>query len=129
MNMLFSAMLMLLIYTPSFAQKPTCQDFHEGSFSITTAGTGTTMITRTKKQQIEESEQYGYKLLFDIVWTDECTYELRPKKVLRGDPAIFENGKIVLRTRIKQITNSGYTAETSSNFSPAVMEFEVRMLK
>ena len=56
-------------------------------------------------------------MVFDIVWIDECTYELRPKKLIKGDPSIMGDGTHVLKTRIKEISKNSYTAETSANFN------------
>ncbi|MGZ5244627.1 MAG: hypothetical protein ACXWEY_04875 [Bacteroidia bacterium] len=41
---------------------------------------GTTIITRTTNKQIEENKKLGTKRSFDVVWVDDCTYELRNKK-------------------------------------------------
>lgn len=113
---------------PLFAQKPTCQSLHEGAFKITTEETGTTLIKRTKTYQVEENARFGYKIIFDIKWLDECTYELKPRQLITGDPAIMGNGKNVLTTRIKKINKTTYVAETSANFSDQIMSFEVEIL-
>ena len=113
----------------SIGQKPTCLSLHEGKFKVTTKESGTTFITRTVKTQIEENSSMGYIVVFDITWVDECTYELRPKELIKGDPVIMGNGKSVLKTRIKGISNKSYIAETSANFSDSILDFEVEIIK
>src|SRR3954471_16388401 len=61
-----------------------CLKFHTGTFEISGDGVGTTTVTRTGDKQIEENKGLGYKASFDIVWKDDCTYELHKKKVLQG---------------------------------------------
>lgn len=109
-------------------QNPPCKSLHTGTFKITTEETGTTFITRNDTLQTEENTFLGYKIIFDITWIDDCTYDLRPKKLIKGDPWILGDGKNVLRTRIKNITSKSYTAETSSNFDDGVINFEVEII-
>jgi hypothetical protein len=110
------------------AQIPTCKSLHEGSFKVTTKESGITFIKRTKTHQIEENSSLGYKIVLDIIWIDDCTYELRPKQLIKGDPAIMGDGKNVLKSRIKSITKKAYTVETSANFSDDVVDFDVEIL-
>lgn len=128
MKILALFLFAILLSLNSFGQKTTCQFLHEGTFKVTTKESGETFITRTKKYQIEENALMGYKVVFDIIWTDECSYELRPNKLIKGDPAIMGYGKYVLRARIKNITNKGYVAETSANFSHGIIDFEVEII-
>ena len=84
--------LSIQIFTlTALAQKPTCKSLHTGSFKIYTKETGTTFIKRTEKLQSEKNDDLGYEMVFDIVWIDECTYELRPKKTDKGRPV--HNGR------------------------------------
>lgn len=110
------------------AQKPTCKSLHIGSFKVTSAESGTTFIKRGQKEQIEKNDFLGYEVVFDIKWLDECTYELRPKKLIKGDPSIMGNGNDFVRTKIKNITAKGYTAETTASFSPGSADFEVQII-
>ena len=112
----------------SFSQINTCHSLHEGAFRVVTKETGTTVIKRTKKLQIEENTFLNYKVVFDITWINDCVYELRPKEIIKGDPAIFGDGKNVLTVRIKSINKRNYIAETSANFSNGIVDFEVEIL-
>jgi len=110
-------------------QKPTCKSLHTGSFKIFTKETGTTFIKRTEKLQTEINDDLGYEIIFDITWINECTYELRPKKLIKGDPSIMGDGKDVLKTRIKEISNNTYVAETSANFNSGIKDFVVEIIR
>ncbi|MEP6628755.1 MAG: hypothetical protein ABJA32_12260, partial [Ginsengibacter sp.] len=59
---------------------------------------------------------------------NDCVYELRPKELIEGDPAILGDGKNVLTVRIKNINKKSYVAETSANFSKGIVDFEVEIL-
>ena len=110
-------------------QKPTCKSLHTGSSKVFTKEAGTTFIKRTEKLQTEKNDDLGYEIIFDIVWINECTYELRPKKLIKGDPSIMGDGTHVLKTRIKEISNNSYIAETSANFNPGIFDFVVEIIK
>ncbi len=128
MKTLLILFLMIAFNSVLFGQDPTCMSLHEGTFKVITKETGTTFISRSTKYQTEENSFLKYKVIFDITWVDDCTYELRPKRIIEGDPAIMGSGKNVLRTRIKSITNKSYTAETSANFSLGTTDFKVEII-
>jgi len=125
---IFALFFIQLITLTGFGQKTNCKSLQIGSFKVTTSESGTTIIDRTRTEQHEINEDLGYDVLFDIKWIDECSYELRPKKVIKGDPAIMGDGTNVVKTRIKQITDKGYVAETSASFSNATIDFTVEIL-
>jgi hypothetical protein len=122
-------LLALIIASTALAQKPACKSLHVGSFKVSTKESGTTLIKRTEKHQIEKNDDLGYEVIFDITWIDECIYELRPKLLIKGDPSIMGDGTFVLKTKIKEISDNGYVAETSANFSPGVFDFVVEIIK
>jgi hypothetical protein len=128
-KLLFLLSSILVVSLTTQAQKPTCKSLHNGAYKISSKETGTTFITRSKKQQVEKNEELGYEIIFDITWIDECTYELRPKKLIKGDPAIMGDGSSYVRTRIKNITEKGYTAETTASFSPDKVDFVVEIVR
>ena len=111
-----------------FGQTRDCKSLHTGSFKVFTKESGTTYIKRTKTQQVEKNEDLGYEIIFDITWIDDCTYELRPKELIKGDPAIMGNGKNVLKTKIKEISGGKYIAETSANFADGIFDFVVEII-
>lgn len=117
------------LFSPgTVAQKQDCKSVHTGTFKVVTKESGTTFIKRTTTQQIEINESFGYEIVFDIKWIDECTYELRPKKVIKGDPAIMGDGTNFVRVKIKDITVKTYIAETTASFSKATVDFLVEIM-
>ena len=126
---IFLAMVAQLFTLTVMGQKTTCKSLHTGSFKVYTEESGTTFIKRTKKQQIEKNDLLGYEVIFDITWVDECTYELRPKKLIKGDPEIMGDGSSFVRTKIKNITAKGYIAETTASFSPDTLDFTVEIIR
>lgn len=127
-KLLFLALLSQLFVLTLLAQQPTCKTLRTGSFKMVSAELGTTYITRTGKTQVEKNEKLGYEVIFDIKWIDDCTYELRPKKLVKGNPAIMGDGTYVVKTKITGITYKNYTAETSSNFSEEEMKFMIEIV-
>ncbi|MGZ8570097.1 MAG: hypothetical protein ACXWW0_11965 [Bacteroidia bacterium] len=77
-----NAILIIFIFlcTQAFSQEVNCKKYRTGVFSMTDKEIGTTIITRTTNKQIEENKKLGTKRSFDVVWVDDCTYELRNKK-------------------------------------------------
>ena len=127
-TLLFTFALQAIAFTIS-AQTPGCQSLHTGSFKVSSPESGVTYIKRTKNQQIEKNDEIGYELILEITWIDECTYDLRPKKLVKGDPSIMGDGTGWVRTKIKNITPQGYTAETTSSFSSEVVDFLVEIVR
>lgn len=126
------SLLFLLLLNPALStpkKSPDCRSLHEGKFKVSHSQSGTTIITRTKDIQIEENVDYGVKMSFDIKWIDDCTYELRPKKMISGDPAFMGPAGSYLTVHIKDIKDNTYTAVTSSSDTPEVMEFTVDVIK
>jgi hypothetical protein len=111
------------------SQNTTCKSLHTGTFKVYTKASGTTLIKRSSKIQIEKNDDLGIEMIFSVRWVNSCTYELRPLKIISGNPNLLGNGKRVLTTKIKDITNSSYVAETSANFIPDVIELKVEILE
>ena len=105
-----------------------CKSVQTGTFKVVTKESGTTYIKRTPTEHTEKNDELGYEVIFDIKWINECTYELRPKKVIKGDPSIMGDGTNFVRVKIRDITAKTYIAETTASFTPATMEFLVEIL-
>ena len=115
----------MILNLPLFAQNRTCHSLHVGTFKAISKERGTTIIKRTKNSQIEENAYLGYKLLYNVTWINDCTYELRLKQVIKGDPSWMNDAKYVLTIRIKQIKKSCYTTENSNTFSNDISIHEI----
>ncbi|RYY68830.1 MAG: hypothetical protein EOO13_11235 [Chitinophagaceae bacterium] len=123
MKLLITLGLLVAISFSAAAQQPGCRSIQTGKFKVTTEY-GTTLVTRTRDTQTEEDAQQGVVMIFDLKWINECTYTLRPKKVIKGDPSLM-NKDMVLTVVVKEVNKNYYIAETAFNLSPAIMTFKV----
>ena len=128
MKSLFLLSLFIGLNLSLFAQKLDCKLIHEGTFRLVDSLAGTTIIKRTKDFQIEENSNMGVKMIFDIKWIDDCTYELRPKEVVKGDPALMGKKGDFMTTHVKEIKANSYICVTTANFADLIMEREVEIL-
>jgi hypothetical protein len=99
---------------------------HEGKFKLSDKESGVTFITRNEKYQTEVNPDFN--LVFSITWVDECTYELRPVKVIKGDASILEKD-IIVTVEIIDIKKHGYKAICTNNFSEEKSSCIVEILK
>jgi hypothetical protein len=113
----------------AYGQTQDCQSLHEGKFKVVTKESGTTIVTRRGNLQIEENADLGIKMTFDITWTNDCTYELRPKKVMKGDPSLLGKKGDFITVHIRNIKEKSYIALTTSNFFDVTLEFQVEVLE
>jgi len=122
---LLLAVCQLLLSSLSFSQSiRECKDVKTGVFKIVDESSGTTILKRTSKFQTEINEQMRIELVLEINWLDECTYELKLIKVIKGDPAILDNpAKLV--THITKVTKEGYQVESKMEGSDVVIKFDV----
>jgi len=125
---IFLILIMQIVAFTIFGQKPTCKSLHTGFFKVSTKESGTTLIKRAAKEQLEKNDYLGYEVIMSITWIDDCTYDLRPKKLIKGDPAIMGDGTNVVRTKIKKITANSYIAETSGSFGDGTIDFVVDII-
>lgn len=109
-------------------QNRSCRSLHKGKFKLTSEISGTTIITRTKKLQTEENADMSAKVVYYVNWVDDCTYELRVKEIVKGDPYLAGEKKDVVTVRIKEIKANSYIVESSSNFSDLVLVREIEIL-
>jgi hypothetical protein len=126
MKALLISSFLLLFNFVSHADMPTCRSLHTGNFKVTEGGSITT-VRRIKNLQIEENADLKFKAVFEVTWLNECTYELRPKELLQGDPALFGEKWYVMTIHIKNIKNNSYTAEVSTNFFEDTVSIEMEI--
>ena len=124
--------LIIIISTFSFlgyGQVNSCKDLHEGIFKLTTPESGTTEITRNKNTQTELNDVLGVSIIYYVRWIDDCTYELRVKKLLRGDQMYaLKKGNVII-CKISNFNQHSYTVNTSTNFSDFKIEFEMQIVR
>lgn len=129
MKTVFIFLLVLGPIPGLFAQKQACKDLHEGTFRLVDKLAGTTVMQRTKDIQVEENVEMGVKMIFSINWINDCTYELRAKEIIKGDPVLMGNKGDVITVNIKEIRANSYLAVTTANFTNFVLEKEIEILK
>jgi hypothetical protein len=112
----------------SKAQTKNCLRVHEGTFKLTSEQ-GTTIIKRTKTKQIETDPKIKFKATYDVVWLDDCTYQLRKPKLISGDPRLAGNSSSVLTVKIIEVKAKSYVVRTSANFTDMVLEREIEIIK
>lgn len=107
-----------------------CASVKNGRFRIEDREAGTTIIERMGNTQIETIERMRLKLLFDVVWTDACTYTLQLRKVLQDDlEQPLPPDSTVVTARIMEFTDSSYIIAATSNISTTSMKFELIRMK
>lgn len=104
------------------AQSNDCKLAHVGTFKIDSGEYGVTTIERTKNKQIETNDKLGFKAEYDVVWTDDCHYELKTKRVLQGDLGYEGNPTDVVKVEILKVENAMVHVRLSSNFSDFVTD-------
>ncbi len=74
------ALAFLFVSQVSTAQELDCAKFHTGKYFIASAEYGDTYVTRTSTTQTETGVQLSngkkFKAVFNVEWTDDCTYVL-----------------------------------------------------
>ena len=126
---LFITLIFTTISAFAFAQNSTdCSQVKTGKFRLVSELSGTTIIKRTKKYQIEINEDADYKAKFDIVWKDDCTYELHNKKLIKGPEYLSGKAGNILIVEILWVTEDRMRVKSSSNFAPMKVETEIEIL-
>ena len=96
-------LLCILIYDRALGQTNECKSVKTGKFEVVTPTYGKTIITRTKTNQINDSLKY--EATFDLIWTDNCTYELRNKLKVKYPNNNFIKDKI--RQQLQVLRDKG----------------------
>ena len=120
-------LLVFLAYAETYAQKLDCSKFHNGTFKMS-AGGRDYIITRSGTIQTERLEQLNTSMIFNVKWTDDCTYTLTPtKEVLQKYPAMPKN--TLMTVRIIKTTKNSYTQTTAANTINKVITCEMVKIK
>ena len=96
-----------------------------GTFELKSE-TGTTIIERNGKTQIEKSNGLNY--YSDIEWINDCTYILKNHKDHNGE---LEKDEInnIYKMEIIGIEKDSIKIRTSSNYSDQIVERKLKILK
>jgi len=120
-----AAVCLLLLNSNAFSQSSKeCKDVKTGIFKIADESNGVNIIKRSARFQTEINEEMGIELVLEIKWLDECTYQLKLVKVVKGDPAMLNNAPR-LTTHITEVTENGYRAESKMEGMDAIVKVEL----
>lgn len=114
--------LSILISNSVFAQTINCSAAKVGKFELISPTSGKTIIIRTKLNQTELNDSLKYETTFDLKWVDSCSYELRNKKLIKGDIRLAGQPTDILKVEILKIEGDKVYIKSSSNFSDRVVE-------
>ena len=119
---------LLICLTSSFSnsQDLNCRDFHIGKFEMDSEF-GKIVITRSENAQVEYCKDMNYKASFDIIWKDDCTYELSNEKIQVGDK-IDTNNDIKVKSKIYKIEGNVFFLRVSSNIYELVLECKINKI-
>lgn len=125
MKSFFFLAILTFLSSISFAQSLDCKKMQVGKFELTSKTSGTTIIERTKNTQTETNETMNLKTSYDLVWINDCSYELRNRKVLEGTSKFVMQPTDVITVEIIKIEDTKLLVKITSNFSDKVAEVEI----
>ncbi|MCB2406971.1 hypothetical protein [Hymenobacter lucidus] len=85
-------------------------------------------VERGPDSQIETAEAGKLKLLYSVKWLDDCTYELRFVKTLKGSREYELPPDAVLTVHILEVTDKAYTSSVTSSFSDMKLDLKMDIL-
>jgi len=127
MKTLIFTYLLVILSINAKSQSFDCGKIHVGKFELDSEETGITSILRTDKQQYETNKKYDVKVQYDIVWVDNCTYQLKNRKLISGKLSEGDPTDIIL-VKVLKIENNIMFVQCSSNYSDFISESEIKIL-
>lgn len=107
------------------AQDSKCSTAHDGTFELDSGEYGVTKIVRNGKTQTETNDFMGFKAIYTVTWTDDCHYELKNKKVLKGEMRAGALPTDIMKAEILKIDGQKILLRLSSNYSTFVTDCEM----
>ena len=99
-----NVLVIFLILVPALAFSQAeftgCARFKTGKFQYVDDSSGTMIVTRTEKKQVEENVSTGVVTTLKIKWTSECQYQLIQKSSTDKDKRKW-NGSVTEVTILK----------------------------
>lgn len=102
-----------------FKEAVNCDLVKTGKFKLIDNEYGTTNITRTENQQLEENKKFNAKVRYTLEWSDECTYKLFSPEVFRGDSIFKLKNSDTIYVRIIKVESNKCFVRSWSNFNKA----------
>ena len=127
MKTLIFTYLLVILSINAKSQSFDCSKIHVGKFELDSEETGITSILRTDKQQYETNKKYDVKVQYDIVWVDNCTYQLKNRKLISGKLSEGDPTDIIL-VKVLKIENNIMFVQCSSNYSDFISESQIKIL-
>jgi len=104
------------------AQTPNCSTAKIGRYELDSPKSGKTIIIRTKLTQTEINDALNYEATYQVIWLDSCKYQLKNKRLIKGDPILAGQPSDIYIVEILKIEGSKIQIKTSSNFSNKTIE-------
>lgn len=101
---------------------------HTGKFTLTSEY-GTTNIKRTKRFQVEQSDEDDFKSKSRVKWIDDCNYVLFDDKLIRGPEFLEPKAGEELYVEILSIEANMVKVKTTANFIDLVRETTMLIVK
>jgi hypothetical protein len=117
--------LLLLIAGNAIAQSFDCAIARIGKFELNSPTSGKTVIIRTLTSQLEINDSLNLEASYDLIWIDSCTYELKNKKLIKGDVRYEGLPTDTLKVEILKIVGTKIFVRSSSNYSDRITEREL----
>lgn len=84
------------------AQQVDCKRWKNGSFAMYLDDGVKYTIIRKGTKQIENNSKTGWTAILKVKWIDECTYELRRKKIISNPNNVKEPEGLVITVHISE---------------------------
>ena len=120
MYLRFAGAILLLFLTtyPAFCQTENdCRKFRTGQYETFDAIGERSVISRTKKYQLESTS--GRERRLRILWIDDCTYKLIPAEVYKRTG---EKTNLYMTITIDQIYDYGYSGRCTIGNAPEFVD-------
>lgn len=125
MKLLYTLMFIFFIGETTFSQTTDCKSVRLGKFESTSQSGIKTIIERTENTQFESIESMKLKSAYDLVWINDCTYELRNRRVLEGTSKFVMQPKDIIKVEITSVEAEKQMVKISSNFNEKIIEVAI----
>ena len=108
MKKIFLSSFLSFFITIAFAQKVDCKSVKNGNFKTISEG-GTTKIIRKGSVHTEINEAANFNAEFKVVWLNDCSYTLQPRKIISKGKLEDINKDDILTVKITAVTDAYYS--------------------
>lgn len=116
------------VFTTHAQERKDCDDVKTGEFRIENEY-GITIIKRTLNKQLEIGKRDSSEIIMDVVWLNDCTFQLRNAKLLKGPEFLRGNPTDILTVEIVGIDGNKLTTKTTANFTDFSRETTMEIIK